>query len=574
MEAQSADDVRVPEVAATPGALLESELVDYLYANLPTVLAANLINGSILAALFSRAVPMHVTLSWWLLVLGIVVVRAATWLIYRKRGSSAGASAWRRMAIVGAAASGVVWGAAGWLFFLPSSQIHYAALAFVLGGMAAGSLAASAAILASFLVFLYLSLLPFLVRLALTGDLTHLAMTGMGVLFVAWFTLIGRRSHDSLVRSLTLRHENEDLVRTLEQRVEDRTAQLGEHARRQESVVDFGQHALAAEDIEPLMARATGLVAGGLGVEYAAVLEPSADGRGLKVRCAFGLGAKTGEWPSIPNASDTPSGLAYATGEAVACDDLGRDGRFRAPPLLAEHGAVASLDVAIGGGGARFGVLHAASRAPRRFSAADIHFAGSVATMLAAAIDKQRALDEVQHMALHDALTDLPNRVLFRDHLAQALARFRRSGEPMAVILLDLDGFKDVNDTMGHLAGDRVLSSAAKRLISCVRETDQAARVGGDEFALILTDLRDPMDASVVAAKIVAALSSPFPVDERRARIGVSIGIAICPDDGDDPDVLLRNADLALYRAKGRGGNSYEFHNDALVDLPSQPGVT
>lgn len=564
LKVYSATAARTPAIRRSAGAAIEADLVDHVYANLPMVLAANLINGGIFAVVFAGATPASAVVSWWGLILAVVVVRGWMWGLYRKIERPA-ARAWSRMAIAGASATGVLWGAAGWFFFIPNSPIHYAALAFVLAGMAAGALVASTAILASYYVYLYLSLLPFVIRLTLAGDPAHLSMAAMAVLFISGLTLIGRRSHDALVHALTLRYENEDLVRTLEQRVALRTAELQQHAGRQESIVEFGQHALAADDIELLCRQAVSLVAHGLEVEYAAVLRPRADGDVLEVGCAFGWQEAAVAAARIPKGVKSPSGLALATGEAVVSEDLVNDSRFQIPLLLGEHDTAASLDVVILGGSGPCGVLHASTRTPRPFSAADVHFTESVANMLAAAIDKKRALDEVQHMAMHDALTGLPNRVLFRDKLAQALARFRRSGETMAVMLLDLDSFKDVNDTMGHLVGDQVLRRAAERLISCVRETDPSARVGGDEFAVILTEMRDPADAALVAAKIIGALSSPFAFDARSAHIGVSIGIAICPADGDAADVLLRNADLALYRAKARGGNAYEFHQSTTL---------
>lgn len=162
-------------------------------------------------------------------------------------------------------------------------------------------------------------------------------------------------------------------------------------------------------------------------------------------------------------------------------------------------------------------------------------------------------------MAHFDALTGLPNRNLFFDRLGQALAASRRTGDKLALLFLDLDRFKPVNDTWGHAVGDALLKWVAQRLTTCVRESDTVARMAGDEFTVILTHLGGPEDARPVAEKIIRALNEPFLVDGHTIEIGVSIGIALYPDDGSDAETLLRHADDAMYAAKAAGRNTYRF---------------
>lgn len=171
---------------------------------------------------------------------------------------------------------------------------------------------------------------------------------------------------------------------------------------------------------------------------------------------------------------------------------------------------------------------------------------------------KRMAETRLAHMARHDALTDLPNRVTLRDKLGEASARIDR-GEPFAVFCLDLDRFKQVNDTLGHPAGDRLLCEVTKRLLSCVRRTDTVARLGGDEFAIVQSSVNQPDDATALATRIINELSRPYDIEGQRVVIGASIGIAIAPHDGDEADQLLRNADLALYRSKTEGRGRYCF---------------
>ena len=172
--------------------------------------------------------------------------------------------------------------------------------------------------------------------------------------------------------------------------------------------------------------------------------------------------------------------------------------------------------------------------------------------------DLQRAEARITHMALHDAMTGLPNRVLFRQKLEEALAG-ARSGTRCAVLCLDLDYFKSVNDTLGHPIGDALLRCVTERLRSALRDSDTVARLGGDEFAIIQTSVEQPGDTTSLAERLVRLISAPYAIAGHQVVVGVSIGIAMPPGDGDDPDTLLKHADLALYKAKDNGGGGHCF---------------
>ncbi|MBZ8133192.1 bifunctional diguanylate cyclase/phosphodiesterase [Afifella sp. IM 167] len=178
--------------------------------------------------------------------------------------------------------------------------------------------------------------------------------------------------------------------------------------------------------------------------------------------------------------------------------------------------------------------------------------------------ERRKAEAQVKHMAHHDALTDLPNRLLFRSRLEADLARSRRLGRSLAVLCLDLDHFKSVNDTLGHPVGDKLLQAVAGRFNRNLREMDFVARLGGDEFAIIQTDLQDSGDASGLAARLIEAIGAPFEIDGHQIAVGTSVGIAFAPCDGDEPDTLLKNADTALYRAKADGRGAYRFFEPGM----------
>jgi diguanylate cyclase (GGDEF)-like protein len=177
--------------------------------------------------------------------------------------------------------------------------------------------------------------------------------------------------------------------------------------------------------------------------------------------------------------------------------------------------------------------------------------------------ERRRAEEQIAHMARHDALTDLPNRVLLRERLEHELKRVKR-GECLAVLCLDLDHFKSVNDTLGHPIGDGLLQVVADRLRGCTREPDTIARLGGDEFAIIMTQLQRPTDAAVLARRIREAIVKPYHLDGHQIIADISIGIAVAPLDGTEPDQLLKNADMALYGAKADGRGTFRFFEQEM----------
>ena len=179
--------------------------------------------------------------------------------------------------------------------------------------------------------------------------------------------------------------------------------------------------------------------------------------------------------------------------------------------------------------------------------------------------ERKRAEQRVRHLAHHDPLTGLPNRALLLDRLHQALAQARRERGRIAVLMLDLDHFKTVNDTFGHAVGDRLLCAVADRLRTAVRESDTLARFGGDEFTLIQTGLAEPNGAGVFAQKVVDALAEPFLIGDQEMRTTTSAGVAIYPEHGAEPAPLLEHADIALYRAKANGRNRAEIFVDSMA---------
>ncbi len=178
--------------------------------------------------------------------------------------------------------------------------------------------------------------------------------------------------------------------------------------------------------------------------------------------------------------------------------------------------------------------------------------------------ERKQAEEVIKRIAYHDDLTGLPNRRLFNDHLTLALARAHRSRQSLAVMLLDLDNFKDVNDTLGHSVGDKLLRAVGDRLTSLLRKSDTVARMGGDEFLLLLPEIGGGEDAAKVAQKALEAFRTPFMFDGHELDITTSIGVAIYPEDGGDGDTLIKNADIAMYRAKDQGRDNHQRYTPAM----------
>ncbi|MES2046994.1 MAG: diguanylate cyclase [Pseudomonadota bacterium] len=204
-----------------------------------------------------------------------------------------------------------------------------------------------------------------------------------------------------------------------------------------------------------------------------------------------------------------------------------------------------------------------------RYTEKDKDLLKFVSTQIATAIDRKQTDERIRHLAQHDVLTDLPNRALFNDRLQVAIIKNARYKEPLALMYLDLDKFKPVNDTYGHAVGDLLLKEAALRISQSVRVSDTVGRVGGDEFLVLLHNIKAPESAAVVAEKIRAALAQPFAILEHTLHISGSIGVAIYPENGCDQKTLAISADAAMYQAKNEGGNRFVIVNDINAELSS-----
>ena len=317
---------------------------------------------------------------------------------------------------------------------------------------------------------------------------------------------------------------------------------------RQNIITTFGHQALDGDDMAYLMRQAVEWVCTGLHVRYSALLLQ--DGTMTEPRIQAGLGWAPG-WVGQP--------AMRSEGKASCPVQLALPAH-----MLQAHGVRSLLSAPSQAGLESVFTLLAASTEDRPFSDADNDFLRSLAHVLSAALERHRSRERLTYLARFDGLTGLPNRGLLFDRLERVLEVARSQGTRVALLYLDLDRFKLVNDTLGHEAGDHVLVQAAHRMLACLRASDTVARLAGDEFAVLLTGLDAQADAEVVGRKVLAQLARPFEVQGQEVFISASIGVAVYPDHGLDPADLVRCADLAMYFAKNTGRNGLRLYSEEM----------
>ncbi|TML39693.1 MAG: sensor domain-containing diguanylate cyclase, partial [Actinobacteria bacterium] len=314
------------------------------------------------------------------------------------------------------------------------------------------------------------------------------------------------------------------------------------------SVAGLGRLALAIDEPASLMKQAAADVAETMGMPMVVLTELDPGGDKWVVRAGFGWRPGTMDPELLWEPPELVS-QALSTAAPVVMGDIAEETRWSIPSdVLADHGVTSAVCVPVVGCGQPSGVLAVFDRVRRAFGPEEVGFITMVAHVLGLAVDRYRREEEVRHDAVHDPLTGLANRVLLADRIDMIVHEFRRTGRRAALVLLDLDGFKNINDTLGHQVGDTVLKRIGERLTSVVRQTDTVARLGGDEFAIVMREA-GRREAETVAGKVCDVIAQPLDLDGR-PQVRASVGVALLPDCGTDADALLRYADVEMLRAK------------------------
>jgi diguanylate cyclase (GGDEF)-like protein len=498
---------------------VRGELLAELAGRQGVLAAINLVLALLFAWGLASAAPAPVV-AGWLGYMGITqAARLLCWHRYVTRRLPGDTALWL---VATSASAGVGWGLIGILFVGLGSAAQQMLVPFFLAGMTAGAVTSLSGHLPVLHAFLAPALLPYAVRLAMSNEPAARTMAVTTLAYAAGLSIVAYQVHRSLRRLVELHLENARLIADLEQ----------------------AQHGL-----ERLLERR--------GAELDAVMEtvpvavwlvhdPDACRITGNHRAAQMLRLDPGGNLSLtaPEGHRQRRFRVLRDGEEARPEDLPLQRAARGEPVNGQEIRVAFDD------GALLDML--ISAAPVRDSL------GKPAGAVGAAVDiteRKRTEERIKHLAHHDALTGLPNRILLQDRLRQGLGFARRGGSGIGVLLLDLDCFKDLNDTLGHPAGDRLLRAAAERLAAVVRLGETLARLGGDEFAVVQPGLTVPDDAAALAQRLIDTLLPPFTLESQEVHMSASVGVAVSPGGSEHPDELIRQADVALYRAKqdGRG---------------------
>ncbi|MGI9501059.1 MAG: diguanylate cyclase domain-containing protein [Geminicoccaceae bacterium] len=469
-----------------------------LFTRVPVALAINLTCAFGTVTALWREAETAVLLAWLGVMILVLWARLASWRRFQRRVADAHQFAtWRRRFTLGAGVTGLVWGMTGFVFYTPESEVARTFLPFIVAGMVGGSLLPLTGSMQAFSSFLIGALTPYLLRFGIVGDTIHLIMAVMIVVYMIGLIALARPMCHSMVSSVHLAAMNDRLINQLK----EKSSQL-------QATFDHVNQGVAVFDH---------------------------------------LGRLLTWNPRHRELHGYPIHL-YRPGTHLRQfldQDLARSEQLTGgeldPRALAEPLAPSRFQQS----GADSRVL-----AVERNSMPGGGFVSTSTDIT----DHKRVEARMLHLAQHDPLTDLPNRLLFQDRLQQAMARSTRTGSPVGVIVMDLDGFKAINDAEGHRVGDEVLKALARRLRSGLRETDTVARIGGDEFAVILPDLTTTTAAVRIGEKMLAGIETPLKVEDRYIDLCVSLGVAMFPTDADNAEALMQYADFAMYRAKRAGG--------------------
>jgi diguanylate cyclase (GGDEF)-like protein len=471
-----------------------------LFSRLPVALAINGACALGTAAALWPETSIELAAAWLALMAFVLWYRYLGWRrFWRRPPNKASVRSWQRHFTIGAGFGGLGWGLTAIIFYMPESELARTFMPFIVAGMVGGSLLVLNGSMQAFTAFLVSALVPYLICFLLIGDRPHLVMSAMIFVYFVGLILLARPMCVSLISSVHLASINDRLIRQLK----EKSSQL-------QATFDHVNQGVAVFDH---------------------------------------LGRLLTWNPRHRELHGYPIHL-YRPGTHLRQfleQDLTRLDQSSAdeldPKALAEPLAPARFEQI----GAEQMTL-AVERNPMP--------GGGFVSTSTDITDHKRVEARMLHLAQHDPLTDLPNRLLFQDRLQLAMARSARSGSPVGVILMDLDGFKAINDSEGHRVGDETLKALARRLRSSLRKSDTVARIGGDEFAFVLPDLTTATAAVRIGEKILTSVETPLKVEDVYVDLRASLGVAMFPSDADNAEALLQFADVAMYRAKRGGGSS------------------
>lgn len=501
-----------------------AEQVAYLYSHAPLVFTVNIANAAILVALELTYIPNSVLVAWFTSMVSITLARGLlAFLYYRLKPGVLETRIWYWAFFVGAGLAGATWGSSAYFLFAVNDLGRQMILIIILAGMTAAAVTVLAARMEAFLIYSIPALLPLATNLLNQDTPLSRAMSALTFIFLLGMINSAHGAHRSIATTLRLRFDNHELIEEVENRHRAEEALFQEKDRLQTTLASLAEGVI--------------IVSADSSIEY---LNPAAEHLcGWKSLDAHGKPVKT----ILHQLQDykgrtTNSAVEMCLENSERCEKkILMQSRYGKEQLIEEIAT------------------------PLKDRRGNI--SGAV-TVMRDVTQAHRNSQQLVYQANHDALTHLPNRALLWDRLNHAIAKAIRSNWLIAVLFMDLDRFKTVNDSLGHSAGDGLLKLVAERLTESVREEDTVARLGGDEFIIILEHIKEPYMVSVAARKITQSFAKPFVVDGQEIFVTASIGISLYPKDGDNAESLLKNADTAMYRTKKQGRNHLEFYAEEM----------
>ncbi|MGH8282637.1 MAG: putative bifunctional diguanylate cyclase/phosphodiesterase [Gammaproteobacteria bacterium] len=533
------------------------------------------IGAVVLSLLFWDSLDHDLLRIWTAYIIGICAIRfAISWGFGRSTIQVEKHKLWEYIYLAGTLLLALGWGVAGGLIFHSGSSMYEAFIALLLAAMAAIAVPAFAANLFHYLAFLIITLLPVTVRMFYQFTDVSIIIAAVCALVGILLALTAYRTHKQMLDGLRLRFSYAGMMEELSSHVSERT--------RVETQLRQGDERMRQQSDSLLeLARESSIAAGDISGALKVITEKAADAMRCRrisvwfldeaiqaLRCAHILAeGKHSARTSYQFTRNQCRPLFDAMRETrtYAIADVGNDAR--AAPLMETYLKPNGVTAVLGspfrqGVRVRGIILHEYTEGEREWTRDEANFASSLSDFIALAMtayDRREAESKLRELANYDRLTGLPNRALFMDRMAQTLAKSRRAQQRVALLFIDVDRFKSINDSLGHQAGDLVLRTIGKRLIECVRDADSVARLGGDEFTVIIDQCENIEAITVVCDRILAEVMNPILLGQTEANLSCSIGISLFPDDGKDVEVLLQNADSAMYKAKDHGRNNYQF---------------
>jgi diguanylate cyclase (GGDEF)-like protein len=504
------------------------------YRQFPLLAAVSMATAMLFAAVMANGVGRNAAALWFGLATVVMALRVVFYMQFRAMSAhEAQAPRWRRHLFIGAATSGLVWGAAA-LFYLATSNLNERVFVIVVA-LTIVSTGANwhAAFPRASAIYVLTAVTPFTLAMLAESGQSHVSLGVASIMLMAILIAIARRSGNLILDWCEQAARNHDLAHSLEAAY---AHLVNEIQRRQQADEHRDEYSRKLEEAQELAH------IGHWEWDYAAR-------QAAVSREALRLFGKPEHWnPSLEEIAD----LIVDGGSAGFMERVGQACAEQVDEFSVEHRV---------GDGADARDVHSRVR---------IEYGGDGTVLrLVAAMQDVTELHKYEQrlhsLAFFDTLTGLPNRALFNDRMRQGIADAAWHKGLLGMMMLDLDRFKAVNDTLGHGSGDRLLCEAARRLSNCMRSYDTVARLGGDEFAILLPEIRHGADLANIARKIINAFADPFHLDGKDLFVTCSIGIALFPTDGLEATELLRYSDLAMYHAKGKGRNNFQFYSAELT---------